>query len=74
MTIMFKYTIVIEQAEDNFSAYCPDLSGCVATGGNAEEAIERMKAAIPFHLEGLKAEGLDIPQPATTAAMIEVAV
>ena len=71
---MFKYTIVIEKAEGNYSAYCPDLPGCIATGSNAEEAIERMKVAISFHLEGLKAEGMDIPQPATTAALIEVAV
>jgi predicted RNase H-like HicB family nuclease len=70
---MFKYTIVIEKAEDNYCAYCPDLPGCVATGASAEEATERTKEAIEFHIEGLKAEGLDVPPPATTAALVEVA-
>ena len=70
---MTRYAIVIEKADGNYSAYCPDLPGCVATGKTVEETVERMKAAIEFHIEGLKAEGLDIPQPATTAAFVEVA-
>jgi len=69
---MFKYTIVIEKANDNYSAYCPDLPGCIATGATVEETTEKMKAAIGFHIEGLKAEGLDIPPPATTATLVEV--
>lgn len=71
---MFKYTIVIEKANGNYSAYCPDLPGCIATGATVEETTERMRAAIEFHIEGLKAEGLDIPPPATTATLVEVAL
>jgi predicted RNase H-like HicB family nuclease len=71
---MFKYTIVIEKADGNYSAYCPDLPGCVATGASVEETTERIKEAIEFHIEGLKAEGLDVPPPATTAALVEVAL
>ena len=71
---MSKYTIVIEKANGNYSAYCPDVSGCIATGSTIEETVERMKAAIKFHIEGLRAEGLDIPEPVTTAISVEVAV
>jgi predicted RNase H-like HicB family nuclease len=69
---MSKYTIVIERAEGNYCAYCPDLPGCVATGASVEETTERIKEAIEFHIEGLKAEGLHVPPPATTAALVEV--
>ena len=48
---MSEYTIIIEKAEGNYSAYCPDLPGCVATGGTVAETIERMKEAIAFHIE-----------------------
>jgi len=71
---MFKYTIIIEKAGNNYSAYCPDLPGCIATGSTAEETIERMKEAIKFHIEGLKKEGLKIPEPTTTAVSVEVVV
>jgi len=71
---MFRYTIVIEKADANYSAYCPDLPGCVATGATAEEATERIREAIQFHIEGLRAEGLDVPPPATRAALVEVAL
>jgi len=69
---MFKYTIVIEKTDGNYSAYCPDLPGCVSTGASVEETTERIKEAIAFHIEGLKAEDLDVPPPATTAALVEV--
>jgi predicted RNase H-like HicB family nuclease len=71
---MFKYTIVIEKANGNYSAYCPDLPGCVATGAGVEETTAKTKEAIEFHIEGLKAEGLDVPPHATTAALVEVAL
>ncbi|MFP3880473.1 MAG: type II toxin-antitoxin system HicB family antitoxin [Dehalococcoidia bacterium] len=71
---MSKHTAVIEKADGNYSAYCPDLPGCVATGLSIEEATERIKEVIEFHIEGLKAEGLDVPPPATTAALVEVAL
>jgi len=71
---MIRYTIIIEKSGNNYSAYCPDLPGCIATGSTVEETIERMKEAIAFHIEGLKKEGLEIPEPTTTAMAIEVVV
>ena len=71
---MFKYTIIVEKAGSNYSAYCPDLPGCIATGSTVDETIERMKKAIEFHIDGLKKEGLKIPKPSVKARSIEVAV
>jgi predicted RNase H-like HicB family nuclease len=68
-----QYTIVIEIAGANYSAYVPDLPGCVTTGETVEETIRRMRDAIEFHLEGLKEDGLPVPQPTTQAAVVEVA-
>ena len=51
---MFRYTIIIEKAKGNYSAYCPDLPGCIATGRTEEETIKRMKEAFEFHIEGLR--------------------
>jgi len=59
---MVKYTIIIEKAEGNYSAYCPDLPGCIATGFTPEETIQRMKEAVKFH------------QPSTRAVSIGIAV
>ena len=69
---MAEYTIIIERAEGNYSAYCPDLSGCIATGSTIEETTQRMKEAIKFHLEGLKEGEIAIPEPSTKAVSIEV--
>jgi len=69
---MVKYTIIIEKAKNNYSAYCPDLPGVVATGKTKEETIEKMREAIMFHLEGLKREKMDIPEPSTQAAYVEI--
>ncbi len=71
---MFKYTIIIEKADGDYSAYCPDLPGCAATGTSVEDTTERIKETIQFHIEGLRADGLDVPLPATTAALVEVAL
>ncbi len=68
-----KYLIVVEKTETGFSAYSPDLLGCVATGATEEETEANMKEAIAFHVEGLKQEGFPIPQPSTKSAYIEVA-
>ena len=67
-----RYAIVIEQANGNYSAYAPDMPGCVATGATLEEVQQTMQEALAFHLEGLRAEGLPIPQP-STVAYVEVA-
>mgnify|MGYP001464067376 CR=1 FL=1 len=58
-----KYAVVFEQAESNFAAYVPDLPGCVATGRTRPEVGRRIREAIAFHLEGMRAEGLAIPRP-----------
>ncbi len=51
---MHKYTVIIERAGDNYSAYCPDLPGCISTGATVEETTQRMKEAVEFHIEGLE--------------------
>lgn len=70
---MHKYTIIIEKVEDNYSAYCPDLPGCIATGATVEETTQRMKETMEFHIEGLEREKMPIPEPSTAAVSIEVA-
>ena len=69
---MVKYTIIVEKAGKNYSAYCPDLPGCIATGYSMEETVSRMREAIKFHLEGLKEEKIDIPKPSTKVVSIDV--
>lgn len=67
---MSKYLVIIERAGNNFSAFCPDLPGCVATGRTKRKAESRMKEAIEFHLEGLKKTASKLPgiprQPLTS--------
>jgi predicted RNase H-like HicB family nuclease len=69
---MQRYLVVIEKADGNYSAYSPDLPGCVATGTTREEVEERMREAIALHLEGLREDGLPIPNPQSSAAYIAV--
>jgi predicted RNase H-like HicB family nuclease len=66
-----RYAVVIEKANGNFSAYVPDLPGCVATGDTREEAEREIREAVRFHLEDLKADGLPTPEPQATLAYIE---
>ncbi len=68
-----RYAIVIEKAGGNYSAYVPDLPGCVATGATAEEAEREMREAIEFHLEGLREDGLPIPEPSSVVQYVEIA-
>lgn len=68
-----KYLIVIEKTETGFSAYSPDLPGCVSAGATMEETEQNMREAIDFHIDGLREEGFPIP-PASSASMyVEVA-
>ena len=67
-----EYAVVIEQAPDNYSAYVPDLPGCVATAKTREETCKLISEAIVFHLEGLKEDGLPIPEPESSTAMVRV--
>jgi len=69
-----KYLTVIEKTSTGYSAYSPDLSGCVSTGATIEEVTANMEEAIQFHLEGLKLEGYEIPEPKTTSTYIEALV
>lgn len=61
-----RYAVVIEKANGNYSAYVPDLPGCVATGKTVAAVEEEIRAAIRFHIDGLKAEGLEVPAPTTS--------
>lgn len=67
-----RYAIVIEQAAANFSAYVPDLPGCVATGNTLEEVEANLRAAIAFHLEGLREDGLPVP-PVSQVDYLDIA-
>jgi predicted RNase H-like HicB family nuclease len=67
-----RYAIVIESGEGNYAAYVPDLPGCVATGDTIEETRQEIREAIEFHIEGLRADGLPIPEPSTAVVYVEV--
>jgi predicted RNase H-like HicB family nuclease len=61
--IEMKYAIVIEKANGNYSAYVPDLPGCIATGATPEDTEREIRDAIQFHLDGLREDGLPVPEP-----------
>lgn len=67
-----RYAILIEKGETSYGAYVPDLPGCVAVGETLEEVRVLIKEAIEFHLEGMKEEGLTIPEPSTQSEYVEV--
>ena len=67
-----RYAIVIENAGPNYSAYVPDLLGCVATGISIEEVEREIREAIEFHLEGLREDGAPIPLPSSAVRYIEI--
>ena len=67
-----RYLIVIEPTNTGHSAYSPDMPGCVSTGATHEEVERNMREAIEFHLEGLRQEGYEVPQPSTSFAYVEV--
>jgi predicted RNase H-like HicB family nuclease len=67
-----KYLIVIEKTSTGFSAYSPDLLGCVSTGATVEEVERNMHEAIEFHLDGLRQEGFPVPEPSSASAYVEV--
>ncbi|MCE9607870.1 MAG: type II toxin-antitoxin system HicB family antitoxin [Planctomycetia bacterium] len=68
-----KYLIVLEPTDTGFSAYSPDLPGCVSTGATRNECESNMRDAIEFHLDGLRIEGEPIPLPNSYAAFVEIA-
>ena len=66
-----KYLVVIERAENNYAAFIPDLPGCVATGATLNELHRNITDAVAMHLEGLREDGLPIPEPQTQAEFVE---
>ena len=67
-----RYAIVIEKAEGNYSAYVPDLPGCVATGATVAETEAEIREAIAFHLDGMREDGLAIPLPQSQVEYVEI--
>jgi predicted RNase H-like HicB family nuclease len=67
-----RYAIVIEKGERNYSAYVPDLPGCVSVGDTVEDVKAEIREAIEFHLEGMLEDGLPIPMPSSRAEYVEV--
>ena len=65
-----RYAVVIERAGQNYSAYVPDLPGCVATGATLAEAEQEIRAAVRFHIEGLRQDGQTVPEPSAVAEYI----
>ncbi len=68
-----RYAIVIERAANNYSAYVPDLPGCVATGGTIQEVEEQIREAIASHLEGLREDGTPVPPPLSQVKYVDIA-
>ena len=67
-----RYLVIIEPTDTGFSAYSPDLPGCVSTGATRQEVERNMQEAIELHLEGLREEGYPVPEPGTSSAYVEV--
>ncbi|HEX2205541.1 MAG TPA: type II toxin-antitoxin system HicB family antitoxin [Longimicrobium sp.] len=68
-----RYLAIIEKTAPGCSAYSPDLPGCVSAGRTREETEASMREAIELHVEGLRAEGLEVPPPQTSSAYVDVA-
>ena len=71
---MQRYWIVVEKAEGNYSAYCPDLPGCVATGRTRSQTVRSMRSAIRLHVKGLREDGAPIPKAYASAEEVTVDV
>jgi len=66
-----RYAVIIERETGTYSAYVPDLPGCVTVGETIEETLHEMQEAIRFHIEGLNEDGLPIPEPSTIVEYVE---
>jgi predicted RNase H-like HicB family nuclease len=71
---VYRYPVIIEKSRKNYSAYSPDLPGCVATGATIKETLSRMRTAIKLHLEGLKKEGSGIQEPSTKVKYLDISI
>lgn len=70
---MKKYLIIIEKTGTGYSAYSPDVPGCVSTGQTREEVEVNMREAIQFHIDGLKQDGYEVPEPSSYSSYVNVA-
>ncbi len=70
---MSRYLVIIEESPNGFSAFLPDLPGCIATGATRDEVEKVMREGVEFHLEGLRESGDPVPPPRSTATYVEVA-
>ena len=69
-----KYTVVIERTPNNYAAYVPDLPGCVAIAGTRRQVLKEIREAIEFHIEGMREDGELVPEPQTTAAVVDATI
>lgn len=69
-----RYLVVLEQGDSSWGAYVPDLPGCVAAGETREDVTELIREAIPFHIEGMREAGEDIPQPRSHGELVEASI
>ena len=67
-----RYAVIIEEGENSFGAYVPDLPGCVAAGETREEVLKLIEAAIEFHIEGLREDGQPIPEPSSSIEYVDI--
>lgn len=73
-TAVKEYTVILERGENNWSAYVPDLPGCIATGKTREATLHRMREAMSFHIDGMRLNGEAIPDPSTESDRVAVTV
>ncbi len=67
-----RYTVILEHGKDSWGAHVPDLPGCVAAGDTRDEALSLIREAIELHIEGLRKEGLPVPEPKSEGEVIEI--
>ena len=67
-----KYVVIVEKGKSSYGAYVPDLPGCIAAAKTKAEVLKLIRAAIHFHLEGLRDDGLPLPQPASSIEYVEI--
>ena len=67
-----RYVVIVEQGDNGFGAYVPDLPGCVAVGETREEALRLIGEAVKLHLESMREEGLPIPEPSSSSEYVDV--
>ncbi len=67
-----RYVVIVEKGESSFGAYVPDLPGCMAAAETKEEVLELIQEAIEFHIEGLREDGMTIPEPTSSSEVVEV--